>query len=55
MLMLFFFLFIYSLHYLQKLFPLTSKNIIILVLHINFASVPNLYFILDGFENIKSS
>ena len=48
-------LFIYSLYYLQKLFPLTRKNIIIFILYINFASVPNLYFILDGFENIKSS
>ena len=48
-----FFLFIYSLHYLQKLFPLTSKNIILLILYINFASVPNLYFILDGFEKYK--
>ena len=43
----------YSLHYLQKLFPLTSKNIIILILYINFVSVPNLYFILDGFEKYK--
>ena len=46
-------LFIYSLYYLQKLFPLTSKNIIILILYINFASVPNLYFILAGFEKYK--
>ena len=46
-------LFIYSLYYLQKLFPLTSKNIIILILYINFASVPILYFILDGFEKYK--
>ena len=37
----------------KKLFPLTSKNIIILILYINFASVPNLYFILDGFEKYK--
>ena len=36
-----------------KLLPLTSKNIIILILYINFASVPNLYFILDGFEKYK--
>ena len=36
-----------------KLFPLTSKNIITLILYINFASVPNLYFILDGFEKYK--
>ena len=46
-------LFIYSLYYLQKLFPFTRKNIIILILYINFASVPNLYFILDGFEKSK--
>ena len=43
-------LFIYSLYYLQKLFPLTSKNIIILILYINFVSAHKLYFILDGFE-----
>ena len=42
-----------SLYYLQKLFPLTSKNIIILILYINFVSEPNLYFILDGFEKYK--
>ena len=36
-----------------KIVPLTSKNIIILILYINFASVPNLYFILDGFEKYK--
>ena len=46
-------LFIYSLHCLQKLLPLARKNIIILILCINFASVPNLYFILDGFEKYK--
>ena len=36
-----------------KKIPLTSKNIIILILYINFASVPNLYFILEGFEKYK--
>ena len=36
-----------------KIVSLTSKNIIILILYINFASVPNLYFILDGFEKYK--
>ena len=46
-------LFIYSVYYLQRLFPLRRKNIIILILYINFASVPNLYFILDGFEKYK--
>ena len=46
-------LFIYSLYYLQKLFPLTRENIIIIILYISFASVPNLYFILDGFEKYK--
>ena len=49
-----------SVHLFSPLFtkivsPYTSKNIIILILYINFASVPNLYFILDGLKNIKSS
>ena len=36
-----------------KIVSLTSKNIIILILCINFASVPVLYFILDNFEKYK--
>ena len=43
-------LFILSTIY-KTCFPLQVK--ILLYLYINFASVPNLYFILDGFEKYK--
>ena len=59
-----YFLFIYSLYYLQKLILPTSKIIIILILYINFASEPNLQMVmynllynlcLTGLKNIQSS